>query len=393
MTQPDNTASPTFQTNFVVLLIDDDPAIRLITSRVLRRDGYTVVEAATGEEGLQLYNQVLPDLVLLDAMLPGIDGFEACRQIQKFPETTLAPVLMVTALEDVASVDQAFEAGAVDYITKPIHWPILRQRVRRLLANRQSDRMRHDLTNMIVHDMKAPLVAITGYTDLLLDKTWGELNPQQYRAIQRTYQNAQRLLNLSTMILDMARMEEGKLLLQIGHVKVIEMLKKAIDNMDWMAQNSGIMLQIELDDPELEAYLDENLMHRVLINLLSNAIRHSPRGSTVTLAAHQTTGQLSENNLIIDVKDQGEGIAKEDQLYIFDKYRQASRRREGSRIDSGLGLTFCKLAVEAQKGRIELESAIDQGSTFTLILPRTPPNVEYQNKDQSKVPPAKTRAY
>ncbi|MEI6044076.1 MAG: hybrid sensor histidine kinase/response regulator [Chloroflexota bacterium] len=365
MTLPDNAANSTNQANAVLLLIEDDPSTRLIVSRVLQRDGYTIVEASNGEDGLQRYTHFLPDLVLLDAMLPGIDGFETCRQIQKLPEGIHTPVLMVTALDNTASVDRAFEAGAVDYVTKPIHWPVLRQRVRHLLVKRQLERMRDDLTHMIVHDMKAPLVAINGYMELLMDKTWGELNSQQLRALQRTYQNTQRLLNLSTMILDLARMEEGKLRLQISLTNVPEMLKKAAESLDWMAQNYGVLLVVEPSIFNLTTLLDENLMHRVLINLLSNAIKHSPRGSTVTLAANQAlSGELR-----ILVKDQGEGIAEEERLYIFDKYRQAARRKEGSSIDSGLGLTFCKLAVEAQKGRIELESTLNQGSTFILIFP------------------------
>jgi signal transduction histidine kinase len=143
------------------------------------------------------------------------------------------------------------------------------------------------------------------------------------------------------------------------------MLKKAAESLDWMAQNYGVLLVVEANDLDLKAFLDENLIHRILINLLSNAIKHSPRGSTVNLVANRTL----EGELRIAVKDQGEGLSEEDQLYIFDKYRQATRRREGGSIDSGLGLTFCKLAVEAQRGRIELESTLGKGSTFILVFP------------------------
>lgn len=350
------------QKDLVLLLIEDDPGSRLLLSRLLQKEGYTIIEAASGEEGLELFHQVLPNLVLLDAMLPGINGFETCRRIL---HSNTTPVLMVTSLEDTNSVNLAFDAGATDYVTKPVHWPVLRQRVRHILARQHLERMRDDLTNMIVHDMKAPLVAINGYMELLLDKTWGEVNSQQFRALERSHQNTQRLLNLTTMILDLARLEEGKLTLQLSRVYLPEMLKKATESLEWMAQNYGVRLVLEIDPCAKNAMLDEGLMHRVLVNLLSNAIKHSSRGGIVTVSAK--TGSRGE--VQIAVKDQGEGISEEDQHWIFDKYRQAAHRQKGSQIDSGLGLTFCKLAVEAQGGQIELKSKAGLGSTFTLIFP------------------------
>ncbi|MFQ4137359.1 diguanylate cyclase domain-containing protein [Nodosilinea sp. PGN35] len=117
----------------VILVADDDPFIRHMLTRYLQREGYQVVEAPHGEAALDLYFCHLPDLVLLDALMPVVDGFEVCRRLQTLTQGTLAPVLMITGLEDEKSVDQAFEIGVVDYVTKPINWAVLRQRVRRLI--------------------------------------------------------------------------------------------------------------------------------------------------------------------------------------------------------------------------------------------------------------------
>ncbi len=117
----------------VILVADDDVFIRHMLTRYLEREGYEVIEAANGEEALEIYARHQPDLVLLDALMPTMDGFEVCKRLQTMPQIPLAPVLMITGLEDQKSVDQAFEIGVVDYVTKPIHWAVLRQRVRRLI--------------------------------------------------------------------------------------------------------------------------------------------------------------------------------------------------------------------------------------------------------------------
>jgi signal transduction histidine kinase len=351
--------------NFVILLVEDEPATRLIISKILQRDGYKVIEAATGEDAIKLYQKYLPDIVLLDAVLPGIDGFETCHLINKLPKALVAPVLMVTTLEDSASVDKAFEVGAIDFITKPIQWPILRNRVKRILASRQMEKMKEDLTNMIVHDLKAPLLAINGYMELLIDKTWGELNTQQFRAVERTYHNTRRLLDLSTMILDLSRLEEGKFSLQLSSINIPGILQKASENMEWMAQTYGVEIQLTCPETEIFLKLDENLLYRVLINLLSNAVKHSFSGSNILLGCEH----VAKGEFRVSVTDNGEGISMEDQPFIFDKFRQGARRRGGSSTDSGLGLTFCKLAVEAMGGKIDFRSVPGKGTTFTVSFP------------------------
>jgi diguanylate cyclase (GGDEF)-like protein len=121
----------------LILLIDDEKFTRTQIRLFLERSNYRIVEAGNGQEGLEKFKQLRPDLVLLDAVMPMMDGFECCAQLQRLPEVERRPVLMITGLDDQASVDRAFAAGAIDYVTKPIHWAVLRQRVRRLLQQAQ----------------------------------------------------------------------------------------------------------------------------------------------------------------------------------------------------------------------------------------------------------------
>ena len=345
----------------LILIVDDDSMTRLMLGQALESEGHRIIEASNGEQALALYSENHPELVLLDAILPTIDGFEVCNQLQKLPGGTRTPVLMITGLNDEESVDHAFEAGAVDYVTKPIHWAVLRQRVRRLLLSRQTEKMRDDLTQMIVHDMKAPLNTIRGYAELTLDDV---SEPWLVDRLSRMYHLSDNLLNMAMMLLDISRMEEGKLNLVRSERSITEVLQELGHSFEWLIHDRELVLEIDTSSPDVKATLDWSLIQRVLGNLVSNAIKHSPPHATI-----QTSYSSAEDKLYIYVTDQGEGIAPEDQSRIFEKFTQARHRIRGSRNDTGLGLTFCKLATEAHGGTIQLESEVGVGSRFTLILP------------------------
>lgn len=160
----------------VILVADDDAFIRHMLTRYLEHEGYQVVEAADGEATLKLYFEHLPDLVLLDALMPGIDGFEVCQRLQAMTQGNVAPILMITGLEDEKSVDQAFAIGVVDYVTKPIHWAVLRQRVKRLIHQHRLERQlreaNHQLQQLTVIDSLTQVANRRRFDEYLLQE-WG----------------------------------------------------------------------------------------------------------------------------------------------------------------------------------------------------------------------------
>ncbi len=348
-----------------ILVADDERNARLILRRMLEQDGYEVAEASDGAEALEIAEKSRPDLILLDALMPTIDGFEVCTRLHAASGTDRIPVIMITALDDAESVDRAFEAGASDYVTKPVHQPVLRQRVRRILLTRQLEQFRDDLMHMIVHDMKSPLNLIKGFAELALE----DIDAENYLHgwVDAISRSCDRLLDMTMMILDSSRLEEGKLTLERTVRPVSDALNRVQDTFNLLADERHIAIAIDCPNPELEAELDWGLMERVIGNLLHNAIKHSPDNTTVTLGANYAND--GEPCLLLSVTDQGEGISPEDQARIFDKYAQASRRRRGTRLDTGLGLTFCKLATEAHGGYITVQSAEGAGATFTVVVP------------------------
>jgi signal transduction histidine kinase len=344
------------------LLADDDEAHRLLIKIELEDDGYDVYDVADGKAAVDLYPQAKPDIVLLDNNMPIMTGIEACSAIRSLPGGARLPILLLTVMDDQETIDQAFDAGITDYITKPVNKHILKQRLRKLMQARKTDKLRDDLVKMLVHDMKTPITAIKLGSELMMDE--GDPDPEMLELIR---DNSLRLLNLVMGILDASRLQNGKLSLTRTTRNVREILQGVCDSFGWMKVTRDITLEIEKCDPTLEVWLDWVLIERVLINLITNAFKHSPNHSKIIMGAEATGGELR-----LYVRDAGEGIPAADHKRIFEEFAQAAQRTAGSFLDTGLGLTFCRLAVEAHGGTITVESEVGKGALFTLHLPIQP---------------------
>ncbi|MEH1938649.1 MAG: PleD family two-component system response regulator [Nostoc sp.] len=173
----------------LVLIVDDEPFIRLILRHFLEREGYQIAEAENGIEAIKVFNQLHPDIVLLDAIMPDMDGFECCTQLQPSNCSKHTPVLMITGLEDQESVDRAFEVGAMDYVTKPIHWPVLRQRVKRLIQQSQLQQKLEAVNGELQR-----LVTIDGLTQVANRRRFEEYFNQEWQRMKRDQQSLSLIL-------------------------------------------------------------------------------------------------------------------------------------------------------------------------------------------------------
>jgi len=245
----------------VALVVDDDMVLRPLMSEVLRQVGFVVAEAEDGKQALSAFVQVHPDIVLLDVVMPDMDGFTICATLRALPAGEHTPVLMVTGLDDTESIKRAYEVGATDFITKPLNWEILRHRVRYLLragramedlrekeaenrflliaaqqvaeelrrakeAAEAADRAKTEFLATVSHELRTPLNAILGYTQLFLDDAFGALTAEQLYGLQRVDKNARELLDLISAVLDVSRLEAGRLPVEIKEVRMAELLKE-----------------------------------------------------------------------------------------------------------------------------------------------------------------------
>ncbi|MCX7920211.1 MAG: response regulator [bacterium] len=374
-----------------VLVVDDIEQNVTLLEAYLKLEGYRVIKAYNGEEALQKVEQDPPDIILLDIMMPGIDGYEVCSRLKNDPKTQFIPIVMVTALQDIEDKIKGIEVGADDFISKPFNKEELFTRVKSLLrikrlndALQESYRtvaeqnqklielaqLKDGLTHMIVHDLKNPLTAIMGYLRIVTSNMLGEVPEKQVKPLNDAYRNSEYLLNMIANLLDISRMEEGQLKLKYETFPLREIVEQNLESLKILAEPDNKTLSMDIPDnlPPLNA--DKGLLYRVLTNLISNAIKHTypNEGQVKVTASFNPQDQMIQVNVI----DNGEGIPKEYQDKIFDKFTQVETKKLGKKFDTGLGLTFCKLAIEAHGGRIWVESEPEKGSTFSFTIPLKP---------------------
>jgi signal transduction histidine kinase len=337
---------------------------------MLRKENYNLLLVASGRELLDKLPELNPDLVILDVMMPEMDGFEVCRKIKKNIKFQHIPIILITSRNGKEIVAQGLETGADDFLQKPINELELRARVRSMLRiKRQYNeleatlKMREELSNMIVHDMSSPIVSVLLHATLMEEKV---THPELLKHLEMIRLAADRLDSFINDILMVAKMEEKKLLLHLTPVDVNQLILDVEKHFSIIAQSKGIRLVVKLPALPLQMPLDSNLFRRIVANLLANALQYSPGDTTVTLTL-ETKYRDHLPHLRMQVIDQGHGIPVEYRERIFEKFGVVDLKRKGiSQI--GLGLTFCKMAVDAHGGKIFVEPNDPQGSIFVIEI-------------------------
>jgi len=364
----------------LLLVVDDDAANRDVLSRRLRRQGHVVETASSGPEALQRLGTANFDLVLLDIMMPDMDGYEVLSLLKADDRLHHIPVIMISALSETQSVVRCIEAGAEDYLTKPFDPTLLKARIgasleqkrgrdresllfEQLQANfkrlQEVEKLRDDMRNMIVHDLRTPLTAVIVGVEML--EKHGELNATQRELMAIASGGGKTLLGMINDLLDVEKMESGSNQLQVVELSAAALVAGALAQVGSLAEESRITLVTEIPSglPPLSG--DEKKLSRTLVNLIANAIKFTPRGN-VTISLSRDEGDATR----FAVRDTGQGIPSEAFERIFEKFGQLDAN---NRVGTGLGLAFCKLVVEAHGGRIWVESVPGNGSTFSFTIP------------------------
>jgi two-component system sensor histidine kinase/response regulator len=356
-----------------VLVVDDEPRNVLLLQDLLESRNYTVWTAGDGEQGLALARDRVPDVVLLDVMMPRLNGFDVCRRLKSEQRSAMIPVLLVTALDARQDRLAGIDAGANDFITKPIDAADLILRVRNAIASKQlHDRVaaqlrqlqeleaaRDTLTHMIVHDLRSPLTGLQGYLDLLRMVVDGNAEALEYASEAQLI--ASRLTEMISQVLDVSRMESGQMPLSLKETDLAALLPAAVASLG--PPPSGIAVAYEIPAAAVTIPCDPDLIGRVVVNLVGNAFKFTPREGRVRV------GLISEADRVrITVTDNGPGIPPEFRSKVFEKFGQAPLGQSSGTRSSGIGLTFCKLAVEAHGGKIGLEGAKGGGARFWVEL-------------------------
>lgn len=360
-----------------VLVVDDDARNRMLLHDLLKSRGYRIIEAESGEAAMESIAKDPPDTVLLDVMMTGMDGFEVCRRIKGNPQTAHIPVLMVTALTGRDDRLAGIEAGGDDFITKPVdlkevllrtrnavNMKQLRDQVRQSYVELEKmSKMRENLTHWLVHDMKAPLSGILGYLEMLRMKTKdGPLQVYVDEACSAT----QHLHEMIIAVLDVSRLEQKQMPLDLRQEDLALLAADAVRQMAYEIGEQKIT--VETAPGPAPAWCDGNITRRVIGNILGNAVKYTPPEGHISIRFSRDAGQAR-----VEITDNGPGIAPEFHKIIFEMFGQVKMRAAQKVYTHGLGLAFCKMAVEAQGGEIGVISKEGHGSTFWFTLPAHPP--------------------
>jgi two-component system sensor histidine kinase/response regulator len=377
--QPELAALSTAEVRGHLLVVDDDPANREVLSRRLERQGHEVQTVSSGSEAMRILGEAPFDLVLLDIMMPEMDGYEVLGRIKADGRLQNIPVIMISALNELQSVVRCIEAGAEDYLTKPFNPTLLKARIGACLEKKRGrdresalfeqlqnnymrlqelERQRDDMRNMIVHDLRTPLTAlIVGIEMLEMDRT---LSGTQQEITAIAAGGGRILLGMINDLLDVEKMESGSSQLQYDDLDAAALVSGAIAQVAFLAEENWTTIATDVASNLIPFSGDAKKLSRTLVNLIGNAIKFTGPG-TVTVSAHQENGET----IRFAVRDTGQGIPAESFGRIFEKFGQLDSRRVGT----GLGLAFCKLAVEAHGGAIAVQSTIGSGSTFSFTIP------------------------
>lgn len=362
-----------------ILAVDDASDSLVLLDKLLKRQGFAVVGASSGKECLSKSISEHPDLVILDVAMPEMNGFETLKHLRENEITRDIPVIMLTAdSKDAKSIEEGFALGADEYLTKPIEQDELIARVRSILravkAERELAQLKLDFQSMLVHDLRSPLSAIIGVLEL---ETSGELNknPAEMKEFLRSaLETSQKMLSLINDILDVAKLEAGKIQLNKQPNVFNAVVASAVARLKVLAREKGVVLTIEEDRNLPACEFDSGKIDQVVTNLVSNAIKFTPKGGSVTVRTctkrfDDDALGLKGDYVVLDVEDTGAGIPPEEVPLIFDRYRQANNASTYKSMGTGLGLTIVKRVTEAHNGKVFVESTLGKGTKFTVVIP------------------------
>ncbi|MDD2235957.1 MAG: hybrid sensor histidine kinase/response regulator [Kiritimatiellae bacterium] len=370
-----------------VLIVDDMEMNRNVLHDFVLTMGYRPVVAESGARALEMVEQSPPDLILLDIMMPDPDGVEVLTRLKSHERYVAIPVIMITALDEMSSAAKCIELGADDYLTKPFNPTLLKARLlsslgkkwahdreQQLYADLQesyanlkkAEQVRDSLANMIVHDLNNPLTIVSATCALTQQAiAAGIMDDEMLNENLRNINEASNeMIRLVRGILDVSKLESGEMPVHPERVCASVLAKGIWQRCTLQAEVAAIILKYEPPPEEFFVWADEELLRRIIQNLVSNALKHTSEGICVTLSLRREGDEG-----IFTVSDNGPGIRAIDIERIFEKFFQAASRTDGRKYGVGMGLTFCRMASVAQKGRIWVESEEGHGAAFHVALP------------------------
>ncbi len=355
-----------------ILIVDDTPENIDVLGKTLRPEGYNIAVATNGEQALKIIHHFNPDLILLDVMMPGINGYETCIEIKKIKNMNNVPIIFVTAKHDPEDIIHGFKVGGVDYINKPFVQAEVCARVKSHLllhcAKRhliQLNNQKNKFLGIAAHDLRNPLTSIMGFSDLIIEDINNEkLNIERCKKrATLIFKESTSMRNLINDLLDISVIEDGKLILNKKDTSIRQLLEDRINIAQSLYTNKNIHVSLDCND-DLMAFIDAEKISRVIDNLLSNAIKFSPKNTRILISVNQ-----KNDHFIVSVIDEGPGIPIDELHSIFDEFKTLSTRPTAGEKSTGLGMYIVKNIIQAHNGDISIENNHGKGVNISFTLP------------------------
>lgn len=365
-----------------LLIVDDNSNNRAAISYWLDEEDYEILHAVDGVSALKIVETFLPDIILLDYNLPGMDGIDVCQKIRSNKSLPFIPIIMMSSYAPEANV-MALEQGADEFIAMPIMPTEIKSRLRAMLRLKQAvseslelgkqnkkfqelDKIKSNFVSKVSHELKTPLQAILGYTDILKEGLQGELNYPQKLMIKQIRDAGEQLLALINQLLDFENIEKGD-------VSILNEVFNVESIFDYLSQvaipialKKNIKLNFVTKDQNIQLESCKNMVQKILLNIISNSIKFSSENSTILISATELPDEIIE----FKIQDSGKGIATSNIAYIFDKFWQEDDSLTRAHGGLGIGLTLVKKLVILLNGQILVDSKPNKGSTFKVLLPK-----------------------
>jgi two-component system sensor histidine kinase/response regulator len=342
---------------------------------VLGRLGHEIIPAGDGATALRRVAVRLPDLILLDLLMPVMNGYEVCRQLKSNPDWKEIPIIFLSASEDKDMIVQAFDAGGVDYVTKPFNQAELVSRVRTQLALKaardQSKQLAEDkdeLIGILAHDLKNYLGGIQMSAELMSGQIARFKDERMTQLSENMIRSSSLALAFVKEFLANSATDHG-FTLKSAPVNLAEIAAAAVGRYQEAARRKGIKIQTDFPGEPVIAQADYSAFDQIFDNLISNALKFSPPGKSIFVSVRPV-----DNHVECVVRDEGPGFTAEDKAKMFRRYGRLSARPTGGEPSTGLGLSIVRKLVTGMGGELSCDSVPDGGATFTIRLPRKASN-------------------
>lgn len=365
-----------------LLIVDDSSNNRAAISYWLGEENYEILHAADGTSAIKIIDAFVPDIILLDYNLPGMDGIEVCQKIRANKNLPFIPIVMMSSYAPEANV-MALEQGADEFIAMPVMPTELKSRIRAMLRLKKAvsestelvkenkklqelDKIKSNFISKVSHELRTPLQSILGYADILLEGLQGELNYPQKLMLKQIKEGGEQLLNLISQLLDFETIERGEFCFSSELFTIEQLFDYLSQITDPIAIKKKIKLNFVLENKNIQIGSDKGVVQKILLNVISNSIKFSKEGSKVLISVQDIENEFVE----FKVQDEGIGISKSNIAYIFDKFWQGDDSITRTYGGLGIGLALVKNLVTMIGGQIKVESKPNKGSIFTIKLPK-----------------------